>query len=174
MGETDLWFGTLARRFRLPRHDGVDESIQSDARKWFFDSRTYVGSFLWVCFSLDVNPDYIRRKLLEEARLPEGRSVLAGRDRYSIEDFMGVRTERCFRQDEKTMAADYSTGATTTRRHRVKKRACEHASAQALHEGVTTRGQNPEERPVEKRRGKRGKSIFRGGNRTVPQIRSAD
>jgi len=40
-----------------------DATFENEARAWFQSTREGVGSFLWVCDTLNLDPDSIKRKL---------------------------------------------------------------------------------------------------------------
>ena len=73
--ERDLWIACLWRAAWDCRGVYLDHTcrhakkrmIQEDARRWFYDRRVYVGSFLWIANTFDMNPDSLRGRLLEEA-----------------------------------------------------------------------------------------------------------
>jgi hypothetical protein len=65
----DLWLEVLRRAVDdINLRYGADEMDQQDAKDWFYDWRVYTGSFLWICYSLNLDPSYVRKKLLDEAR----------------------------------------------------------------------------------------------------------
>ncbi len=57
--ETKLWRAVLDRAIR----DLNEPTIRADAISWFLDNRSFEGSFVFVAETLDMHPDFIRRKL---------------------------------------------------------------------------------------------------------------
>ena len=67
-GEIELWISVLWRAaYDFHGRFGADETTQQDAEGWLYSTSTALGSFLWVCNSLDLNPDYLRERLIAEA-----------------------------------------------------------------------------------------------------------
>ena len=67
-GEIELWISVLWRAaYDFHGRFGADETTQKDAEEWFSSKSTAMGSFLWICNSLDANADYLRERLIAEA-----------------------------------------------------------------------------------------------------------
>jgi hypothetical protein len=67
-GEIELWINVLWQAaYDFHRRDNCEEWAAQDAEEWFCSNSTALGSFLWICNSLDLNPDYLRERLIAEA-----------------------------------------------------------------------------------------------------------
>lgn len=65
----DLWISVLWQAaYDYHGRYGADELDQADAREWFDAPVVRVGSFAWICYHLHLDPSYVRKKLLEEAK----------------------------------------------------------------------------------------------------------
>lgn len=73
MEERALWIGVLVRAlFDLAGIDGVCERakialLQSSALAWIESTRSDLGSFRWICNSLNLEPSAVRRAIFKEA-----------------------------------------------------------------------------------------------------------
>jgi hypothetical protein len=67
MPEKDLWYNVLRKGVEDAAGDAVDgELYRAEARAWVLDqTNEQVGSFLWICTILDIDPTYLRKKLLK-------------------------------------------------------------------------------------------------------------
>ena len=58
MTETEcrrLWAAVLEQAFEDAQARGLE-----DAKKWFISEKSEVGSFLWICDALDIDPQALR------------------------------------------------------------------------------------------------------------------
>jgi hypothetical protein len=69
--ETELWTGVI-----LQAIDDLDRctsltprSAQDSAREWFASESDAVGSFIWTCHVIDVDPNFIRSQLAKKQRI---------------------------------------------------------------------------------------------------------
>ena len=51
-----LWAAVLDRAIE-------DSAYEEDARAWFQSGREGIGSFLWICDTLELDPDSLKRRL---------------------------------------------------------------------------------------------------------------
>ena len=69
MDERGLWAGVLIQAVKdLAGYGRVYKQrerarVQYFARLWFADDNREVGSFLWICDELELEPSWIRRKM---------------------------------------------------------------------------------------------------------------
>jgi hypothetical protein len=69
VGERSLWEAVLIQAIEdCAGHIGKRErtSAQYAARLWFKSNRCETGSFIWVCHHINVEPSWIRRKMMEQ------------------------------------------------------------------------------------------------------------
>jgi len=53
------------RVYKTPSQRNTENMrIREDARKWFTDDYNHIGSFRFVCDVLDLNPDYLLKRLI--------------------------------------------------------------------------------------------------------------
>jgi hypothetical protein len=64
--EKRLWAGVLLQAFKDLRPG--NNKAQQKAMRWFRSNTERAGSFLWICYILDLNPARIRRGLSRKAR----------------------------------------------------------------------------------------------------------
>jgi hypothetical protein len=75
--ETLLWKSVIARAIAdatgdvLPCNRWERRHIQSRAESWILSTREDPGSFLWVCYHLDIDPKPIRIEVDRKAALPK-------------------------------------------------------------------------------------------------------
>lgn len=55
----DIW----CKVFTLAKTDLESEEFKQRAVEWFISNKVEIGSFLWVCFTLDFCPQAVRKKL---------------------------------------------------------------------------------------------------------------
>jgi len=75
-----LWAAVLKQavrdaRQRASKGDVSRQMMTASARAWFESENQDIGSFLWVCAALDVEPRYVKRFL---DRINHDSSVLEG------------------------------------------------------------------------------------------------
>jgi hypothetical protein len=69
MDERGLWAGVLIQAIKdcagysLGLNKRERAGVQYHARVWFTSDNRNIGSFLWVCDQLEVEPSWIRRKM---------------------------------------------------------------------------------------------------------------
>ena len=78
-----LWVAVLEQAIEDIRRD---LAYADSSRAWFQSEREGVGSFLWICRMLDIDPGSTRKKVVKThpgilVRHPEGRSSLGGYSR---------------------------------------------------------------------------------------------
>jgi hypothetical protein len=72
MDERRLWAAVLIQAIKdLTGHGRVYKQperaqVQYFARLWFADDNREVGSFLWICDQLEVEPSWIRRRMVAQ------------------------------------------------------------------------------------------------------------
>ena len=67
-GEIELWISVLWRAaYDFHGRFSADETAQRDAEEWFRSESTATGAFVWICNSLDLDPGYMRERLIAEA-----------------------------------------------------------------------------------------------------------
>ena len=79
--EAELWTAVilqaiddLGRRTRLsPR------SAQTDAKEWFASEDDAVGSFIWACHVIDIDPSFIRSRLAKKHQIKVPELVMTSR-----------------------------------------------------------------------------------------------
>lgn len=78
-GSRKLWFAVLEQAAKDAEGDmrgPYGKYITEGARAWFFSKNQGIGSFLWVCLMLDLNPEVVRSIL---AKKYNGSDIVAGR-----------------------------------------------------------------------------------------------
>jgi hypothetical protein len=64
--DRDLWLAVI--NLALDDLTATETPLQRSARAWFLSSNTNVGSFLWVCDRLGLEPTAVQRRVcLREA-----------------------------------------------------------------------------------------------------------
>ena len=60
-----LWAAVLEQAIK----DGLSDNLylRKGAREWFRSQDGEVGSFLWVCATLDINPEFLQKLFSEES-----------------------------------------------------------------------------------------------------------
>jgi len=74
-----LWFAVMETAYRdlylQGSASGRDRlQYQEQARLWFIATRDGVGSFIWICQVLEVDPGRTRKRILEEEEKGDGGS----------------------------------------------------------------------------------------------------
>ncbi len=95
--ELDLWRAVLARSLR--DFAGVDAyvtpfervQLKRRARFWFSSDEFSLGSFRWICQTLDLDPDYFRAHLFA---LPATEFKIRIKTVTHVEDLNGQRRRR--------------------------------------------------------------------------------
>ena len=69
--EVELWTQVILRAINdLDGHRAViSPSAQDSAREWFASESDSVGSFIWTCQIIDVDPTFIRSQLIKKQRI---------------------------------------------------------------------------------------------------------
>ncbi len=58
-----LWAAVLEQAVKDARGGRTYHIITEEARAWFRSKKEGMGSFIWVCRILDLDPGYVRRKV---------------------------------------------------------------------------------------------------------------
>jgi hypothetical protein len=68
--ETELWTGVILQAIDdLDRRtSSTPSSAQDSAREWFASESDAVGSFVWSCNVIDVDPHFVRSRLAKKHR----------------------------------------------------------------------------------------------------------
>ncbi len=68
--ETELWMGVVLQAIDdLGRRTSLTpRSAQDSAREWFASETDAVGSFVWTCHLIDLDPSFIRSAVAEKRR----------------------------------------------------------------------------------------------------------
>ena len=56
-----LWTAVLKRAVEDAYSGGMTDVTGEGARVWFQSNNQGVGSFLWICSMLDLNPEFVRK-----------------------------------------------------------------------------------------------------------------
>jgi hypothetical protein len=66
--ETELWTGVILQAIvDLDRRTSLTpRSAQVSAREWFASESDAVGSFIWTCHLIDLDPNFIRSRLAKK------------------------------------------------------------------------------------------------------------
>lgn len=56
-----LWTAVLKRAVKDVHDNGTTSVISQGTRAWFGSKNQGVGSFLWICSMLDLNPEFVRK-----------------------------------------------------------------------------------------------------------------
>ena len=68
--EAELWTGVMLRAIDdLDRRTSLTpRSAQDSAREWFASESDEVGSFIWTCHLIDLDPSFIRSVVAKKRR----------------------------------------------------------------------------------------------------------
>jgi hypothetical protein len=68
--ETELWMGVVLQAIDdLERRTSLTPlSAQDSAREWFASETDAVGSFVWTCHLIDLDPSFIRSVVAKKRR----------------------------------------------------------------------------------------------------------
>jgi hypothetical protein len=66
-----LWFAVLEQAIKdsegyLMRSRDNNERIKQEARRWFLSENQGIGSLLWICLVLDLNPEFLRKHIAKK------------------------------------------------------------------------------------------------------------
>ena len=61
-----LWAAVLEQAIKDSRGGRTYHIITEEARAWLQNNRESVGSFIWVCRILDLDPSYVRGKVNQQ------------------------------------------------------------------------------------------------------------
>jgi hypothetical protein len=69
--EAELWISVILQAIDdLDRRTALSpRSAQYSAREWFASESDEVGSFIWTCHVINVDPDFIRSRLAKKHRI---------------------------------------------------------------------------------------------------------
>jgi hypothetical protein len=68
-GNRKLWFAVLEQATKDAEGDvkgPYNKYIKEGARVWFRRENQGIGSFLWVCLMLDLNPEVVRKRVAKK------------------------------------------------------------------------------------------------------------
>ena len=77
--EAELWTGVILRAIDdLDRRTSLTpRSAQDSAREWFASESDEVGSFIWTCHLIDLDPNFIRSQLTKKQRMTNPVELMA-------------------------------------------------------------------------------------------------
>ena len=61
-----LWAAVLEQAIKDARGGRTYHIITEEARTWFRSQNEDVGSFIWICRTLDLDPSYVRGKVKQQ------------------------------------------------------------------------------------------------------------
>ena len=61
-----LWAAVLEQAIKDARGGRTYHIITEEARTWFRSQNEDVGSFIWICRTLDLDPSYVRGKVNQQ------------------------------------------------------------------------------------------------------------
>jgi hypothetical protein len=69
--EAELWTAVMVQAIDDLDRRTLSSSIsaQHSAREWFASESDVVGSFVWACHVINVDPDFIRSRLVKKQRI---------------------------------------------------------------------------------------------------------
>jgi hypothetical protein len=67
-GYRKLWFAVLEQAIKdsegyLVSSRDDNDRIKQEARRWFLSENQGIGTFLWICLMLDLNPEFLRKHI---------------------------------------------------------------------------------------------------------------
>ena len=85
-GYKKLWFAVLEQAINdaeghVEGPKDYRKLITERARAWFFRKNQGIGSFLWLCLMLDLNPESVRRLIAKKYNSPSMRPRIDGKSK---------------------------------------------------------------------------------------------
>ena len=76
--EAELWTAVILQAIDdLDRHTSLSPTwAQDSAREWFTSESHAVGSFIWTCNVINVDPSFIRSRLAKKHRIDNAHQVV--------------------------------------------------------------------------------------------------
>jgi hypothetical protein len=75
--EAELWTRVILQAIDDLDRSSTSSSARDSARKWFASESDAVGSFIWTCQIINVDPYFIRSRLTKEQRMKNPVEVMA-------------------------------------------------------------------------------------------------
>jgi hypothetical protein len=104
--EAELWTQVILQAIDDldGRSSSIPGSAQDSAREWFASESDAVGSFIWTCQIINVDPSFIRSRIAKKYRIndkvklsiAEGAELLRGKASHSEDDFDQAQACGCF------------------------------------------------------------------------------